>query len=428
MLVVGEAGLGKTTFVRNLFAAYARDPSFPVLDARGAGPETQKVLARVCLWGCGVGGPRETRVWGGTRPALPSPQPYRAPTDSRPHPPSFDTHVHPHTQTHTRDQVFAEHPERLCTEIVLQDADSKIWWHYLVQASCWEESWRGGGGGGRLPACGCALTRRLEHARCNPPPPTLPRTHAQDTPGYGDSETLGADREGALRACVLGRGGGGARHTRAGRCIGAPPQSPAPLLCFPPCTLHTHKHTHTRPVVLDYIRQCSRRYLEQEQVGGRVFVWVCARACACARALLPAGGAGQQKTWVAGGGAGSLAGGRGGGGGALLALPPPHTHTLTRPPRPSLNAHTGPRAPAGHARHPGHARGRVPLLSGAPPPAPGTRACACVPLLSRAPAPAPGVRLPLLPPNQPHAHPLTPHPHTHRWTWCSCGSWRGRSP
>ena len=154
MLVVGEAGLGKTTFVRNLFAAYARDPSFPVLDARGAGPETQKVLARVCLWGCGVGGPRETRVWGGTRPALPSPQPYRAPTDSRPHPPSFDTHVHPHTQTHTRDQVFAEHPERLCTEIVLQDADSKIWWHYLVQASCWEESWRGGGGGGGgAPAC-----------------------------------------------------------------------------------------------------------------------------------------------------------------------------------------------------------------------------------------------------------------------------------
>ena len=32
-------------------------------------------------------------------------------------------------------QVFAEHPERFCTEIVLQDAENKVWWHYLVQAS-----------------------------------------------------------------------------------------------------------------------------------------------------------------------------------------------------------------------------------------------------------------------------------------------------
>lgn len=33
MLLVGESGLGKTTFVRNLFAAYAMDPNFPVNDA-----------------------------------------------------------------------------------------------------------------------------------------------------------------------------------------------------------------------------------------------------------------------------------------------------------------------------------------------------------------------------------------------------------
>lgn len=33
ILLVGESGLGKTTFVRNLFAAYARDASFPVNDA-----------------------------------------------------------------------------------------------------------------------------------------------------------------------------------------------------------------------------------------------------------------------------------------------------------------------------------------------------------------------------------------------------------
>lgn len=31
--MVGESGLGKTTFVRNLFAAYAKDPNFPVNDA-----------------------------------------------------------------------------------------------------------------------------------------------------------------------------------------------------------------------------------------------------------------------------------------------------------------------------------------------------------------------------------------------------------
>ena len=43
MLLVGEAGLGKTTFVRNLFAAYARDSSFPVSDA--SVPNAQKVGA-----------------------------------------------------------------------------------------------------------------------------------------------------------------------------------------------------------------------------------------------------------------------------------------------------------------------------------------------------------------------------------------------
>ena len=56
MLVAGEAGLGKTTFVRNLFAAYARDPSFPVLDAHGGGPEAQKVSASVCAHVCAWGG------------------------------------------------------------------------------------------------------------------------------------------------------------------------------------------------------------------------------------------------------------------------------------------------------------------------------------------------------------------------------------
>ena len=41
ILLVGETGLGKTTFVRNLFAAYARDASFPVNDA--SVPNAQKV-------------------------------------------------------------------------------------------------------------------------------------------------------------------------------------------------------------------------------------------------------------------------------------------------------------------------------------------------------------------------------------------------
>ncbi|PRW59161.1 septin GTPase [Chlorella sorokiniana] len=84
ILLVGESGLGKTTFIRNLFAAYARDASFPINDA---------------------GGPNARRV-------------------------------------------FAENPEALCTEIVLQDSEHKVYYHYLVQ----------------------------------------------DTPGYGDSTDLAGDR------------------------------------------------------------------------------------------------------------------------------------------------------------------------------------------------------------------------------------------
>ena len=428
MLVVGEAGLGKTTFVRNLFAAYARDPSFPVLDARGAGPETQKVLARVCLWGCGVGGPRETRVWGGTRPALPSPQPYRAPTDSRPHPPSFDTHVHPHTQTHTRDQVFAEHPERLCTEIVLQDADSKIWWHYLVQASCWEESWRGGGGGGRACLPAGALSRVALNTHAATPLPRHSHAHTPRTPLATVTARRWAPtaRVRCAHAC-WGEGEEGRATLAQGDALEPPLNHPLPYFASPlaPFT-HTNTHTLVQLCSTTSASAAGATWSRSRWAGGCLCGCVRARVHVRVRCCLRGERGRRRRGWRVGGRAPCRGGG--GGGAALLALPPPHTHTLTRPPRPSLNAHTGPRAPAGHARHPGHARGRVPLLSGAPPPAPGTRACACVPLLSRAPAPAPGVRLPLLPPNQPHAHPLTPPPHTHRWTWCSCGSWRGRSP
>lgn len=85
ILLVGESGLGKTTFVRNLFAAYARDASFPVNDA-----------------------------------SMPNAQ-----------------------------RIFADNPELLCTEIVLQDTENKVYFHYLVQ----------------------------------------------DTPGYGDSTNLAEDRQ-----------------------------------------------------------------------------------------------------------------------------------------------------------------------------------------------------------------------------------------
>lgn len=69
ILVVGEDGLGKTTFVRNLFAAYASDVDFPVADASAPG--------------------------------------------------AFD--------------LFQSHPERLCTELVVKDEDAMVWWHYLIQ-------------------------------------------------------------------------------------------------------------------------------------------------------------------------------------------------------------------------------------------------------------------------------------------------------
>jgi septin family protein len=69
ILLVGEDGLGKTTFVRNLFAAYASDVDFPVADASAPG--------------------------------------------------AFD--------------LFQSHPERLCTELVVKDEDALVWWHYLIQ-------------------------------------------------------------------------------------------------------------------------------------------------------------------------------------------------------------------------------------------------------------------------------------------------------
>lgn len=69
ILLVGDDGLGKTTFVRNLFAAYASDVDFPVADASG----------------------------------------------------------------HGAGKVFGDHPEQLCTELAVQDMDAMVWWHYLVQ-------------------------------------------------------------------------------------------------------------------------------------------------------------------------------------------------------------------------------------------------------------------------------------------------------
>ena len=44
ILLVGESGLGKTTFVRNLFAAFARDASFPINDA--SAPNARRVRLR----------------------------------------------------------------------------------------------------------------------------------------------------------------------------------------------------------------------------------------------------------------------------------------------------------------------------------------------------------------------------------------------
>ena len=69
ILLVGDDGLGKTTFVRNLFAAYASDVDFPGADASAVGAG----------------------------------------------------------------RVFGDHPEQLCTELAVQDEDSMVWWHYLVQ-------------------------------------------------------------------------------------------------------------------------------------------------------------------------------------------------------------------------------------------------------------------------------------------------------
>jgi len=69
ILIVGDDGLGKTTFTRNLFAAYAANIDFPVADASGHGAST----------------------------------------------------------------IFSDRPETLCTELAVQDEDSMVYWHYLIQ-------------------------------------------------------------------------------------------------------------------------------------------------------------------------------------------------------------------------------------------------------------------------------------------------------
>uniref|UniRef100_A0A1D1ZRQ5 Septin-type G domain-containing protein n=1 Tax=Auxenochlorella protothecoides TaxID=3075 RepID=A0A1D1ZRQ5_AUXPR len=69
ILVVGEAGVGKTTFIKNLFAAYASDPKFPVADTPARGAR----------------------------------------------------------------KAFQDNPESLCTEVVLQDVERRVCYHYRVQ-------------------------------------------------------------------------------------------------------------------------------------------------------------------------------------------------------------------------------------------------------------------------------------------------------
>lgn len=54
LLLVGESGLGKTTFVRNLFAAYARDASFPVNDASTPNAPQVNLLGAAACGGRGL--------------------------------------------------------------------------------------------------------------------------------------------------------------------------------------------------------------------------------------------------------------------------------------------------------------------------------------------------------------------------------------
>lgn len=53
-------------------------------------------------------------------------------------------------------QVFERTPDRYATEIMLQDAENKVWFHYLVQVGA-------GTGGSRHSA--------LQHAAAGAPPP-----------------------------------------------------------------------------------------------------------------------------------------------------------------------------------------------------------------------------------------------------------------
>lgn len=127
ILLVGENGLGKTTLVRNLFAAYASDVDFPVADAS------------------------ESNATG----------------------------------------VFASHPERLCTELMVKDEDGMVWWHYLVQVRT------------SLLESICAASKCSVDVFF----PSIPDIYIppfyilQDTPGYGDFD--GPEDAEAQRAAIL---------------------------------------------------------------------------------------------------------------------------------------------------------------------------------------------------------------------------------
>lgn len=131
ILLVGESGLGKTTFVRNLFAAYAKDASFPVNDASVPNAQRVKLALR-----CGSA----VRAQQPAQNCLPS----HAVTALQQFVPPVRLVCSipvclPPAQVPRLLQIFCDRPEALCTEVVLQDGENKVYYHYLVQAGPWAQ-------------------------------------------------------------------------------------------------------------------------------------------------------------------------------------------------------------------------------------------------------------------------------------------------
>ena len=310
MLLVGESGLGKTTFVRNLFAAFARDASFPINDASAPNaPRVRAAALRGGRWGC-CSGTQRSSLRGRDAPNAASTaatRPAEAPgawcctcpvggakisQSAAAHcPPTLLLSCPPRAAGVCRQPRGAVHRDRAAGTLVaegcataalrtaamqcadsrplpcpsprLQDSENKIYFHYLIQDTP--------GGFGAVGCSGAPLNPRSLRAAfpaCCPTLPaprrTLPTPPALLAAGYGDSTNLAGDRRAVLdyvedcccaylhqvrRCCCCCRCWSralGLCTAAPARCSAAPRQLPGQLCCHWHATLPCRRPAPSR--------------------------------------------------------------------------------------------------------------------------------------------------------------------------------------